>query len=80
MASDGTMTGVYLRWYRQTNNDALTIDLMEEAKQRNMLTVVIGALFLILGVINWQYRRSRAAALPRPEGPRYRLGTIAYHR
>ncbi len=46
MASDGTMTGVYLRWYRQTNNDALTIDLTEEAKQRDMLTVVIGALFL----------------------------------
>jgi signal transduction histidine kinase/DNA-binding response OmpR family regulator len=62
MASDGTMATVYLRWYHQTNNDALTIDLGEEAKQRNMLlTVVLGALFLILGVIYWQYRRSRAA-------------------
>jgi signal transduction histidine kinase/CheY-like chemotaxis protein len=62
MARDGTMAGVYLRWYRQTNNDALTIDLTEEAKQRDMLlSIAVGALVLILGVIYWQYRRSRIA-------------------
>ena len=62
MARDGTMTGTYFLWFHQSNNDALIIDLTEEAKQRNMLlTVAVGALFLILGVICWQYRRTRAA-------------------
>jgi signal transduction histidine kinase/CheY-like chemotaxis protein len=62
MARDGTMAGTYFRWFHQSNNDALTIDLMEEAKQRNMLlTIAVGLLFLILGVIYWQYRRARAA-------------------
>jgi signal transduction histidine kinase/CheY-like chemotaxis protein len=62
MARDGTVAGIYFRWFHQSNNDALTIDLMEEAKQRNLLlTIGVGALFLILGLIYWQYRRTRAA-------------------
>ncbi len=62
MARDGTMAGIYFRWYQQSNNDALVIDLTEEAKQRSrLLTVAVGALFLILGVTYWQYRRTRAA-------------------
>jgi len=62
MARDGTLASIYFRWYHESNNDTLTIDLTEEAKQRNMLlSVAIGALFLILGVICWQYRRMRAA-------------------
>jgi signal transduction histidine kinase/CheY-like chemotaxis protein len=62
MARDGTMAGTYFRWFHQSNNDALTIDLMEESKQRSMLlSVAVGALFLILGMIYWQYRRTRAA-------------------
>jgi signal transduction histidine kinase/CheY-like chemotaxis protein len=62
MARDGTLAGLYFRWNHQSNNDALTIDLTEEAKQRNvLLTVALGALFLILGVIYWLYRRSRTA-------------------
>ncbi len=62
MARDGTVAGIYFRWFHQSNNDALTIDLTEEAKQRNLLlTMAVGALFLILGVIYWQYRRTRAA-------------------
>jgi signal transduction histidine kinase/CheY-like chemotaxis protein len=62
MARDGTLAGIYFRWYHQSNNDALTIDLTEEARQRNMLlSIALGALFLILGVIYWQYRRTRAA-------------------
>ncbi len=62
MARDGTMAGIYFRWFRQSNNEALMIDLTEEAKQRSMLlSVAIGALFLILGVICWQYRRTRSA-------------------
>ena len=62
MARDGTMTGIYFRWFHQSNNDALTIDLMEEARQRNMLlTIGVGVLFVILGIIFWQYRRTRAA-------------------
>jgi ABC-type amino acid transport substrate-binding protein len=52
MARDGTMTGIYFRWFHQSNNDALTIDLMEEARQRNvLLSAGVGALFLILGVV-----------------------------
>jgi signal transduction histidine kinase/DNA-binding response OmpR family regulator len=62
MARDGTMAGIYFRWYHQSNNDALIIDLTEEAKQRNMLlSIALGALFLILGLVYWQYRRTRAA-------------------
>jgi signal transduction histidine kinase/CheY-like chemotaxis protein len=62
MARDGTMASIYFRWYHQANNDALTIDLTEEAKRRDLLlTVAIGTLFLILGVVCWQYRRTRAA-------------------
>jgi signal transduction histidine kinase/CheY-like chemotaxis protein len=62
MAGDGTMAGIYFRWYRESNNDTLTIDLTEEAKQRSRLLIVaIGALFLILGLVYWQYRRTRAA-------------------
>ncbi len=62
MAHDGAMTGIYSRWFHKSNNDTRVLDLLYEAKQRNlMLTVAIGALFLILGVIYWQYRRSRAA-------------------
>jgi signal transduction histidine kinase/DNA-binding response OmpR family regulator len=62
MAGDGTMAGMYFRWYHESNNDTLTIDLTEEAKQRNLLlTVAAGALFLILGAVYWQYRRSRTA-------------------
>jgi signal transduction histidine kinase/CheY-like chemotaxis protein len=62
MARDGTMAGIYFRWFHQSNNDALTIDLMEESKERSLLlSVVVGGLFLILGMIYWQYRRMRAA-------------------
>ncbi|MGA3202871.1 MAG: response regulator [Bryobacteraceae bacterium] len=62
MARDGTRAGIYFHWYHESNNDTLTIDLTEEAKQRNLLlTGAVGALFLILGATCWQYRRSRAA-------------------
>ena len=62
MARDGTLASIYFRWYHESNIDALTIDLTEEAKQRNLLlSGAVGALFLILGFICWQYRRMRAA-------------------
>jgi signal transduction histidine kinase/CheY-like chemotaxis protein len=62
MARDGTMAGIYFRWYHQSNNDALTIDLREETARNNLLlSAAVGALFLILGLIYWQYRRTRAA-------------------
>lgn len=62
MARDGTMAGTYFSWFRQSNNEALMIDLVEEAKQRSMmLSGALGALFLILGVVCWQYRRTRTA-------------------
>jgi CheY-like chemotaxis protein len=62
MARDGTMASIYFRWYHESNNDALTIDLTEEAKQRDMWrTIGIGGLFLILAMIHWLYRRARTA-------------------
>jgi signal transduction histidine kinase/CheY-like chemotaxis protein len=62
MSRDGAMTGIYSRWFHKSNNDTRVLDLLYEGKQRDlMLSVAIGALFLILGVIYWQYRRSRAS-------------------
>jgi signal transduction histidine kinase/CheY-like chemotaxis protein len=62
MAHDGAMASIYFRWYHETNNDTLTIDLSEEAKQRDRLrTTGVAALFLILAVICWLYRRARTA-------------------
>jgi len=62
MARDGTLASIYFRWYHESNNDSLTIDLTEEGKRRNLLLdVAVGALFLIMGVIYWQYRRTRSA-------------------
>jgi hypothetical protein len=47
------MASIYFRWYHESNNDALTIDLTEEAKQRDMWrTIGIGGLFLILAMIH----------------------------
>jgi signal transduction histidine kinase/CheY-like chemotaxis protein len=62
MARDGTMAGIYFRWYHEANNDTLTLDLTEEAKQRDVLrTIGVAMLFLILAAIYWLYRRARAA-------------------
>jgi signal transduction histidine kinase/CheY-like chemotaxis protein len=62
MARDGAMASIYFRWYHESNNDALTIDLTQEAKQRDMWrTIGIGGLFLILAMIHWLYRRARTA-------------------
>jgi signal transduction histidine kinase/DNA-binding response OmpR family regulator len=62
MGRDGTMAGIYFRRFHQSNNDALMIDLAEDVKRRNLLlTVAVGALILILGLICWQYRRMRTA-------------------
>jgi signal transduction histidine kinase/CheY-like chemotaxis protein len=62
MARDGTLASIYFRWYHESNNDTLTIDLTEEAKRRDVLrNIGVGGLFLILGVIYWLYQRARAA-------------------
>jgi signal transduction histidine kinase/CheY-like chemotaxis protein len=62
MARDGALASIYFRWYHESNNDALTIDLTEEVKQRDMWrTIGIGGLFLILAMIHWLYRRARTA-------------------
>jgi signal transduction histidine kinase/CheY-like chemotaxis protein len=62
MARDGTLAGIYFRWYHESNNDTLTLDLTEEARRREVLrNIGIGGLFLILGVIYWLYHRARAA-------------------
>jgi len=62
MARDGAMAGIYFRWYHESNNDTQTIDLMEEEKQRDVLrNIGVAALFLIVAVICWLYRRARKA-------------------
>ncbi len=62
MARDGILAGIYFRWYRESNNDTLTIDLTEDARRRDIVrSIAIGVMILILGVIYWLYRRARAA-------------------
>jgi signal transduction histidine kinase/DNA-binding response OmpR family regulator len=62
MARDGTLASIYFRWYHESNNDILTIDLTEQAKRREARrNIGVVVLFLILGVIYWLYRRARAA-------------------
>jgi signal transduction histidine kinase/DNA-binding response OmpR family regulator len=62
MARDGTMAGIYFRWFHQSNNDALEIDLTEQEKRNSlMLMVSLGALIVILILVYLQYRRTRVA-------------------
>jgi signal transduction histidine kinase/CheY-like chemotaxis protein len=62
MARDGALAGIYFRWFHQSNHDALFIDMAEAQRQRGiLLSAAVGALFLILGLIYWQYRRTRTA-------------------
>jgi len=62
MARDGTIPSIYFSWVHQSSNDALIIDLMEEAKQTNLLlTLSVAALAVILAFLYWQNRKIRAA-------------------
>jgi len=62
MARDGTIAGIYFSWFHQSSNDALIIDLVEEAKQTSrLLTLSVAALAVILVFLFWQNRRIRGA-------------------
>ncbi|MCX6627097.1 MAG: ATP-binding protein [Candidatus Solibacter sp.] len=62
LARDGTISGVYFRWFHQSSNDALLIDLLRDAEQqRSLLGVAVVVLAIIVGVVCWQNRRTRAA-------------------
>jgi signal transduction histidine kinase/CheY-like chemotaxis protein len=62
MARDGALAGIYFHWFHQSNHDTLFIDMAEAQRQRGiLLSAAVAALFLILGLTYWQYRRTRAA-------------------
>jgi signal transduction histidine kinase/AmiR/NasT family two-component response regulator len=62
MARDGTIAGIYFSWFHQSSNDALIIDLVEEAKQTSLLlTLSVVALAVILLFLCWQNGKIRAA-------------------
>src|SRR5450756_561512 len=62
LARDGTISGIYFRWFHQSSNDALLIDLLRDAeRQRSLLGVAVLVLACIVGVVCWQNRRTRAA-------------------
>ena len=64
LARDGTISGVYFRWFHQSSNDALLIELLRDAeRQRSLLGVAVLVLVVIVGVVCWQNRRTRAAHL-----------------
>src|SRR5450759_215560 len=45
LARDGTISGIYFRWYHQSSNDALLIDLLRDAEQQRSL---LGVAVLVL--------------------------------
>jgi signal transduction histidine kinase/CheY-like chemotaxis protein len=64
LARDGTISGVYFRWFHQSSNDALLIELLREAeRQRTQLGMAVLVLVVIVGVVCWQNRRTHAACL-----------------
>jgi signal transduction histidine kinase/CheY-like chemotaxis protein len=64
LARDGTISGVYFRWFHQSSNDALLVDLLSDAEwQKSLLAFAVAVLVGIVGVVCWQNRRTRAARL-----------------
>ena len=62
MARDGSLPSIYFTWFRQSSNDALIVDLMQETRQRDLLlAVALAVLVAIVGVVGWQNRRIGAA-------------------
>jgi signal transduction histidine kinase len=64
LARDGTISGIYFRWFHQSSNDALLIDLLRDAeRQRSLLGAAVAVLAGIVVLVCWQNRRTRAARL-----------------
>jgi signal transduction histidine kinase/ActR/RegA family two-component response regulator len=62
MARDGSIASIYFSSFHQSSNDALIIDLMEEAGQTSfLLELSASALAVVLIFLCWQNRKIRAA-------------------
>jgi len=60
LAAEGTVAEIYFKWVRQSTNDTLVIDLLDDAKTRSFqLSCVATLVVLIALVVAWQNRRIR---------------------
>jgi ABC-type amino acid transport substrate-binding protein len=60
LAAEGTVAEIYFKWVRQSTNDTLVIDLLDDAKTRSIqLSCVATLVVLIALVVAWQNRRIR---------------------
>jgi signal transduction histidine kinase/ActR/RegA family two-component response regulator len=61
LSRDGTISSAYFKWVKQSSDDTLTIDLIDEAGRRSVLLAI--AFFLVVGiavVVGWQNQRLKA--------------------
>ncbi len=61
LSGDGTISSAYFAWVKQSTDDTLTIDLIQDARRRSILLAV--AFFLVVmiaAVVGWQNRRLHA--------------------
>jgi len=62
MARDGTVASIYFSWFHQSSNEALIVDLIQEARQTSLLlSLSVASLAAILAFLYWQNRKIRAA-------------------
>jgi signal transduction histidine kinase/ActR/RegA family two-component response regulator len=61
LSHDGTISSAYFSWVKQSTDDALTIDLIEEARRRSvMLAMAFFLVVVIAAVVGWQNKRLQA--------------------
>jgi signal transduction histidine kinase/ActR/RegA family two-component response regulator len=61
LSRDGFISAAYFKWVKQSTDDTLTVDLIDEASRRSMLLAI--AFFLVVGiaaVVGWQNQRLQA--------------------
>ncbi len=61
LSREGVLNGTYFTWTRQSTNDTLVIDLIDEGRQRTLwLAVAFCLLAVVAAMIWWQNRRLQA--------------------
>jgi signal transduction histidine kinase len=61
LSHEGFISAAYFKWVKQSTDDTLAIDLIEEASRRSLLLAI--AFFLVVGiaaVVGWQNQRLQA--------------------
>ncbi len=62
LSNDGTISGAYFSWVKQSTDDTLTIDLIGQARRRSvLLALAFFLVVLIAAVVAWQNKRLQAA-------------------